>query len=253
MSVSVKCKCGAALGVTAQMAGKMGTCPKCGKTMRIPKEVAAANSHAAPTEAAPPAESAAEGEALYPVNIRWPRFTLGPLVMAALSLMVIIAVAIAAVSVIPTLSKKPGEEKRITAVDYVNPKYGYRLVVPAAWKIADDNADNLVLQGRTGSAVMTVALRQGAESINEFAEALKSEAEKEPGFDDYDWKQADIYGYPMFQITYSYARDGARWKALARAFRTGEAWMVVTFRASASDFPRDMREFEDVCRSIKTE
>jgi len=42
MAISLKCKCGATLTVTAAMAGKLGTCPRCGKTMRIPKEVASA-------------------------------------------------------------------------------------------------------------------------------------------------------------------------------------------------------------------
>lgn len=242
MALTVKCRCGAALAVTAGMAGRMGTCPRCGRTMLIPKAVA---SHAA-AEDAQSADSTTEGEALRPVNVHWPSLAPGFLVMAGMGLTVIIAVVAAAIFVLPAPPKD--STARAAAVDYVNPRHGYRLVVPEAWRIADDNPDNLVLQGRTDSAEMTVSVRRGTESMNESAAALRREAEREPGFADYDWKCADIYGYPTFQITYSYSKD---WRALARTFRAGEKWLVITFRASAPDFPRDMREFEDVCRSIK--
>ena len=45
-TIKVKCKCGATLQVSPDMAGKLGTCSKCGKTMRIPHDLHAKTAEA---------------------------------------------------------------------------------------------------------------------------------------------------------------------------------------------------------------
>ena len=248
MTVSVKCTCGATLVVSAEMASKAGTCPKCGKTMRIPKEVATAGETGRyPDEAAP-----ADEMPPHTTDLRWPSARLVPLLLAGLGVMVLIAVVVAAIALGPSLARDPGEPKQITAEDYVNPKYGYRLVVPAAWQIADRDPDNLVLQGRADSAETTVAVRRGPENMNEFVEGLIAEAEKEPGFGDRNWNRKDRYNRSTCELTYSYGKDDERRRAVVRTFRHDEAWLVLTFRASSADYQRALQEYEDVFRSIKT-
>lgn len=66
MAVNLICKCGATLTVTADMAGKMGACPKCGKVMRIPKEAAAVVPKPAPKARKPAREKHAPAQAETP-------------------------------------------------------------------------------------------------------------------------------------------------------------------------------------------
>jgi len=74
MAVTLKCKCGASLTVTVAMAGRMGTCPKCGRTMRIPKEAAKVAVPPAvekkPAAAEPPAAKPAHPPAARPAPVR---------------------------------------------------------------------------------------------------------------------------------------------------------------------------------------
>ena len=248
MTVSVKCKCGATLVVRAEMAGKTGTCPRCGRTMRIPEKVAAAGETGKYPDGTVPADEMPP----YTADLRWPGARIGPLLLAGLGVMVLIAVVVAAIALGPSLARDSGEPKRITAEEYVNPKYGYRLVVPAAWQIADRDPDNLVLQSRVDSAVTTVAVRGGPEDMNEFVEGLIAEAEKEPGFGDRNWNRKNRYNRSTFELTYSYRKDDERRRAVVRTFRHDEAWLVLTFRASSADYRRALQEFEAMFRSIKT-
>ena len=253
MTVTVKCKCGATLTVKADMAGRMGTCPRCGRTMRIPEAV---SGDIGPRPGRPhpyPYGSVRVQGGPSPVHIRWPRAIVGPLAMAAAGVLVLATVVVAAILTIPLHSEEPEHEELIAAREYLNPKYGYRFVVPAAWKIAEENPDNLILNGRSDSSIVSVEVRQGGENSREFLEALSAGLREQAGFKiERKWSRQGGLNRRPFQLVYAYEKDGERWKAMVRVFRFEGRWLVITFRALKADYRLGLREFEEMYRSIKT-
>lgn len=331
MAVNLMCKCGATLTVTADMAGKMGACPKCGKVMRIPQEAAAvvpkpapkarkparekhapaqagtpapkAEPPSAPPEAparsagiaeppikaaaasapakepGPPQEQAIEAAPeiaalgaeqpaqapLYPVNIRWPRKTrVGAIVIAGVSLLALAAAIIFATTYIPKILKER-EEKKIALTaenkseEYVNAKYGYRVIIYAEWMKAEDSADDkLVLRGRSGASEISFEAKPATELINQFLGALAANAAKEDGFQKEEpWsapRELAVAGSKVgYQFVYSYDSGGTRWRAMVRTFRFRDKWIVVTLRAPLADYQRAENQFKDVYFSFAPE
>jgi hypothetical protein len=173
--------------------------------------------------------------------------------MAAAGVLVLVTVVVAAILAIPLLSEKPEHEELIAAQEYLNPKYGYRFVIPAAWKIADENPDNLILNGRSDSSVVSVEVRQGVENSREFLEALSAGLREQAGFKiEREWSRQGGLNCQPFQLVYAYESDGECWKAMVRVFRFEGRWLMITFRALKADYRRGLEEFEDAYRSIKT-
>lgn len=198
MAMKLTCKCGAALVVKPEMAGKIGTCPKCGAAMRIPKAFAQAKppGPAAPVEAvvaeaapkpqpapsepfeAPVAEAApaqaagqvldaeiveagAEEEApLYPVNIRWPSSRLLPMVFLVVGVLILLGVAAAAIFWLPKLINKPVPPPPPQAEAFVNKTYGYSLTIPPDWnRTAESNDDKVIILNDNGKARATFEVK----------------------------------------------------------------------------------------------
>jgi hypothetical protein len=257
------------------MAGKMGTCPKCGRTMRVPTEAAgAAAPPAAPVagekvvraetrpaaEAVMPegashvSEATAAGETageppLYPVNIRWPRSSTAPLIISVAGLLVIGAVVVGAVVWSAAERKRETErrteEERGKVQTYVNPKYNYHLEIPSGWQTAGESTpEKLVLRGTNDSAEISIEVLQGVESINGLLNSLGTEAAKENGFTmEKDWGRDSSVTFKPWQMTYLVGSGGDRRRVIVRAFQAGDNWMAVIFRAPLADYQRMENQF----------
>ena len=215
MSVKVRCKCGALLLVGEDMAGRLGKCASCGKTMRIPRELrktGAADGREAVlkeeprVEGAPPAAGDEHVGTL--MVIQWPANYRKTLVVIVAALVVVGGVLAAVLllflhSPASPESAKNGERGGPVIND---PDSGFSITLSEGWQVVSkqDGVTTLANAKLGASLVVTVGRR---ETLKEFAEEYNKRVKNLPGYKgEPDWERSSDNLGPIDRL-YSF-REG---------------------------------------------
>ncbi len=214
MSVKVRCKCGALLLVGEDMAGRLGKCASCGKTMRIPRELrktGAADGREAVLKEEPRVEGAppaAGDEYISTLKvIQWPANYRKTLVVIVAALVVVGAVLAAILLLLnspaSTESAKTGERGGPVIND---PDSGFSITLSEGWRVVSEQGGVTTLANAKlgASLVVTVGRR---EILKEFAEEYDKRVKNLPGYKgDPDWERSSDNLGPIGRL-YSF-REG---------------------------------------------
>ena len=214
MSVKIKCKCGALLQVGEEMAGRMGTCANCGRTMRIPRELrktGAADGREAVlkeeprVEGAPPAAGDEHVGTL--VVIQWPATYRKPLVLIIVALVVVGIVLAAILLFNPSETKDSTETVEGGGVGPVisDPDSRFFITLPEGWReeSKQDGVTTLANAKIGAGLVVTIGRR---ETLKEFAEGYNKSAENLPGYKGEPWEKSSDKLGPIEKV-YSFRKD----------------------------------------------
>jgi len=181
--IKVKCKCGATLQISPEMAGRLGTCSKCGRTMRIPSNIPAPSKPGVPVEKQktdvdlklvvednPPDED----EIVYRLEaIEWPMLYARARGLVITALAIVVAVTVL-YFVLPSGKQGDGGGKDVVLVEYLDADTGLHFVLPEGWQAVVEGRNWKASNKRLGAEISITA---GApDSLNELRNSMIAHA-----------------------------------------------------------------------------
>ena len=257
-TIKVKCKCGATLQVSPEMAGRLGTCAKCGKTMRIPHDLHAKTA-AAPKKITLQPETgpvaAHEEPAVELLAVEWPAMYKKAVVMSIVAV-VILGAALGVLVLLPSMDKPDVVEEE--KYSFSDPKTGLRMNFSSEWKV-DGSATGAKVVFVNDRLSAEVVLETGADmTLTEMRPRFLREAEAmsgyEPGKGPKTPNSYELGTY--FELKWKHKPQGSTVSmvTMVRAFRkNGRSFVFhVTAPDDSWDIPAGVdAEFETAWKSIR--
>jgi hypothetical protein len=259
MALKVKCKCGAVLAVGPELAGRLGTCLKCGKTMRIPlklpgtpgvSEEAKTTLHFGRDVAEVPIADAAGEEAVGLDVLSWPSIYLKGVVIIAAAVLVVGAAVAGYLMLRPAAVVREAPAAKAVLSE---PASGFKMTLPEGWEVKQ--SEKGALKAVNGKLDAELVVYTGARrTLNEFSDSFLKSAEARPEYSlESIATPSDARFGPVFTMIYSYRPEGAqeKRKVLVRAFSAQERSFSFELTASLEDWPIAREEFDAAWATIQ--
>ncbi len=255
-SIKVKCKCGATLQVNPDMAGRLGTCSKCGRTMRIPRELSAKTAAPKKPILLPETEPAAPHEepAVELLAVEWPALYKKAVTMSVVAV-IIFGAALGALVLMPAADDSHTVDSEVFGFRDV--ATGLGLTFSLDWKIEGSSAGAEIVFVNERLKAEIVLVTGSEMRLNEMREKHEKEAREMSGYKVVKpsaTPNSDELG-TCFELIWSHKPQGSTvtMVTMARAFSQNNKSFTFRLTASQNEWKAALGEFNDAWNSISFE